>query len=308
MSLARPVLPGRCYMVTRRCSERRFFMRPDPETTNAFVYCLAVAANRSNVQVIFFLAMSNHYHAGIRDDEGRFPEFLEYFHKLFAKHQNALRGRWENFWATEQTSVVELIGSADVVDKMVYALTNPVLGNLVERAAHWPGATSLGAQLGGAPVSVRRPRHFFRPDGPMPETATLALVRPPGLEHLCESELKDLITERITLAEATAAAERRRTGKRVLGRRAVMEQHWADRPSTVEPRRKLNPRVACKNIWRRVEVLGRNREFVCVYQHARAQAVRGLKVVFPAGTYWLRRFAGLPCEEPPLTGWAAMVA
>jgi hypothetical protein len=29
MSLPREVLPGRTYMITRRCSERRFFMRPD---------------------------------------------------------------------------------------------------------------------------------------------------------------------------------------------------------------------------------------------------------------------------------------
>ena len=30
MSLLREVIPGRTYMVTRRCSERRFFLRPDP--------------------------------------------------------------------------------------------------------------------------------------------------------------------------------------------------------------------------------------------------------------------------------------
>jgi len=33
------------------------------------------------------------------------PEFLELFHKLVAKHQNALRGRWEKFWASEATSI-----------------------------------------------------------------------------------------------------------------------------------------------------------------------------------------------------------
>jgi putative transposase len=81
-------------MITRRCSQRRFLMRPDGDTTNAFLYCLAVAAKRTQVDVIFFVAMSNHYHAGVIDTAGRLPEFLEYFHKLFAKHQNVLRGRW----------------------------------------------------------------------------------------------------------------------------------------------------------------------------------------------------------------------
>jgi len=29
MSLPRAIVPGRRYMITRRCSERRFFMRPE---------------------------------------------------------------------------------------------------------------------------------------------------------------------------------------------------------------------------------------------------------------------------------------
>src|SRR5438477_220203 len=53
MSLPRLIVPGRIYMITRRCSERRFFLRPDPETNNAFVYCLALAAQTYGVKVIF---------------------------------------------------------------------------------------------------------------------------------------------------------------------------------------------------------------------------------------------------------------
>ncbi len=51
-------------------------MRPDPETTNAFIYCLAVAAHRTGVGVFFTATMSNHHHTGIVDTEGRLPEFL----------------------------------------------------------------------------------------------------------------------------------------------------------------------------------------------------------------------------------------
>jgi hypothetical protein len=29
-------------MLTRRCSEQRFFLRPDDETNNAFICCLAL--------------------------------------------------------------------------------------------------------------------------------------------------------------------------------------------------------------------------------------------------------------------------
>jgi hypothetical protein len=44
MTLPRQVVPGRDYMITRRCSERRFFLRPDDDTNDAFIYCLGLAA------------------------------------------------------------------------------------------------------------------------------------------------------------------------------------------------------------------------------------------------------------------------
>jgi hypothetical protein len=128
-------------MITRRCTQRQFLMRPDPTTNNAFIYCLAEAAHRCGIQVLFTAAQSNHHHTGIYDPLGNCPAFIEHFHKLFAKCQNALRGRWENFWSSEQTSVVRLVSPEDVLDKMVYAFTNPVKDGLVERVDHWPGLT-----------------------------------------------------------------------------------------------------------------------------------------------------------------------
>jgi putative transposase len=295
MSLPRQVSPGRCYMITRRCSERRFFMRPDSETNNAFLYCLTVAAQRTEVGVMFFLAMSNHYHAGIIDKRGRLPEFLEYFHKLFAKHQNALRGRWENFWATEQTSAVELVDGEDVIGKMMYTLTNPVKDGLVQRSSQWPGASSLGAQLHGNRLTAHRPRHLFRPDGPMPEAVALELTVPPGAETIPREEFAKLVEERLSAEEARFQADRLRDGVDVLGCTAVLQQHWSDSPDSVEPRRRLSPRVACRNGWRRAETLRRNSGFVDAYRAARDLLLSGIEAVFPEGTYWLRRFAGAAC-------------
>jgi hypothetical protein len=292
-------------MVTRRCSERRLLMRPDVETTNAFIYCLAFAAGETGVQVVFFLAMSNHYHAGVIDQAGRLPEFLACFHRLFAKHQNVLRGRWENFWASEQTSVVELVDDQDGLDKMVYALTNPVKDHLVARAADWPGASSLKAQLGGHPITVPRPRHFFSADGRMPAQAVLELAPLPRSDATPEATVLDWLRERIATAERDAAAIRVRTGAGVLGARAVSTQPWGKRPSTTQPRGRLSPRVACRNVWRRIETLRRNRAFVAAYKAALELAARGVDAVFPAGTYWRRKFGGCRCDELPAPQTAA---
>jgi putative transposase len=183
---------------------------------------------------------------------------------------------------------------------MTYALTNPVKDGLVEKAHHWPGVSSLGFLVHGGRLTANRPKHFFREEGPMPETVTLSFARPCGFEHLSASEFADLVMQRVCGVEELAAAERRRTGVPVMGRRAVLAQRWAERPGTHEPRRELSPRVAARSKWSRIEALLRNRAFRDAYIEARNRFVDGVRdAVFPAGTYWLRRFARALCAPFP---------
>jgi putative transposase len=289
-------------MITRRCTQRQFLMRPDKETNNAFIYCLAEAAARHGIDVLFTVAMSNHHHTGIYDPIGNYPAFLEHFHKLFAKCQNSLRGRWENFWSSEQTSVVRLADPHDAIEKMTYALTNPVKDGLVEKAHHWPGVSSLLSILHNKPLVAVRPQHFFREEGVMPEKVALSFARPRGYEGLTSGEFATLVTERVREVEQRAAAQLRRTGASVVGRKTILHQRWSDRPNSREPRRGLNPRVAAQSKWSRVEALLRNRTFRDAYLAARARFMDGVRdVLFPAGTYWLRRFAAATCV--PCSPW-----
>jgi REP element-mobilizing transposase RayT len=292
MSLPRQVLPGRFYLVTRRCTQRQFLLRPDAATNNAFTYCLIEAAQRTQVDVLLPCAMSNHHHTVIYDRFGRYPEFAEHFHKMFARSQNALRGRWENFWSSEQVCVVRLVGRDDVMDKLVYTATNPVKDGLVDRVYHWPGVNGLRALLTGRCLRAVRPWHFFRRDGAMPEAVELRLTIPPELGP--EAEVLEELRQRVIAAELSIAAERQRTGQRVYGRRAVLRQAWWERPTSFEPRRNLRPRVAARSKWARIEALQRNRAFLIDYAAAREGWRCGSTVRFPAGTYWLGRFAGVP--------------
>jgi hypothetical protein len=57
MSLPRQVLPGQFYMITRRCTQRQFLLRPDPATNNAFTYCLIEAAQQCEVDVLLPCAL-----------------------------------------------------------------------------------------------------------------------------------------------------------------------------------------------------------------------------------------------------------
>lgn len=296
MSMPRRIVAGRVYMVTRRCTQRQFLLRPDRETTNAFIYCLALAARRTEMRVLAFLAHSNHHHTIVLDTQGRMPEFLESFHKLVAKHQNALRGRWENFWASEATSVVELMGTEDILAKMTYVLTNPVKDGLIDRADQWPGASSLSANLHGRPMFAKRPPRFFRKDGELPESMTLNIEEPPGIEHLAPGEWRGLLADRIGVSERASREERRADGRRILGRADVLRQCPTDRPQSRELRRQVSPRVASVNKWARIETIQRNKEFVAAYRAARSLWKMGVVAIFPEGTYWLRRFAGVLIE------------
>src|ERR1043165_9269982 len=172
----RQVLPRQFYLITRRCSQRQFLLRPDKATNNGFLYCLIDAALRCEIDLVLPCAMSNHYHVVIYDRAGRYPEFIEHFHKLLARSQNALRGRWENLWSSEQTCVVRLVDRAAVIDKLVYVATNPVLDHLVDRVHHWPGVNGLATLLTGRSLRATRPLHFFRPNGPMPEVLEISLT------------------------------------------------------------------------------------------------------------------------------------
>jgi hypothetical protein len=191
--------------------------------------------------------------------------------------------------------VVRLVDHEAVMDKLVYTATNPVQDDLVDRVHHWPGVNGLATLLAGRCLRARRPRHFFRANGPMPEEVELRLTIPPELGS--EAEVLADLRARVQAVEAAHEAERRRTGRRVLGRRAVLQQSWRGCPSRMEPRRNLRPQVASRSKWPRIEALQRNRAFIEDYAQARDTWRDGNSVAFPSGTYWLRRFANVTVAE-----------
>ena len=278
-------------MLTRRCTQRQFLLRPDRETNNAFIYCLAVAADRYGVNVINFVQMSNHLHDAIYDPFGTAPAFYEHFHKLLARCVNALRGRWENFFATDETSVVRLETQDALVEKLVYIATNPVNDGLVERVDDWPGASGYRALLENRTLHATRPRHFFAEDGDMPEEVYLELTIPPELGD--RDEILAAVAAGVAAVEAEEARKRAATGKRVLGRYAILRHSWRDSPTSKEPRRGLRPTFAARSLWARLEAIQRNREFIAAYRKARHAALAGTPIPFPFGTYRLRFLVGV---------------
>jgi hypothetical protein len=259
---------------------------------------LAVAAQLAGVDVLGFIQMSNHLHDAIFDRHGNAPVFYEHFHKLLAKCMNALRGRWENFFASGDPSVVRLETREALISELVYIVTNPVKDGLVAKVADWPGAAGYEALLTGEPLRATRPKHFFAEDGTMPEEVTLHVVIPPELGD--RDEIIAEVRARVAAFERTEAERRARTGERVLGRYAVLRQSWRDSPTSREPRRGLRPTFAARNFWAAVEADQRKRTFTAKHRMARAAYLAGAPIPFPYGTYWMRRFMGVPVEPGPV--------
>jgi len=281
-------------MITRSCTQRQFLLRPDEITNEAFLYCLAEAAQRYDIDIVLPMAEANHHHTTIYDRHGRFPAFMEQFHKMLARCMNARWGRWENFWAAEEVCVTRLLTREAVMNELVYGATNPVKDMLVDKAWEWPGVNGYRELVQRKELRVRRPRSFFRDDGVMPEEVTLKLEIPPELGD--ENEVIDELRRRVKEVEDATRERRLAAGRRVLGRKRVLEQSWRDSPSSIRPHRTVRPRFAGPTT-ERIAALLAYKEFLATYDDARRQWKRGAPARFPVGTYWLARFTPI-CVAP----------
>jgi putative transposase len=294
MTAPRQILPGTTYLVTRRCAQRQFLLRPSALTNSIFLYVLAVAAQRFGMRVHAYCVLSNHFHLIVTDPDARLPAFEQYLDSLVARAMNASLGRWESFWAPSSYSAVALDSPTDILNKTAYVLANPVAAGLVRRGCEWPGLWSAPERIGGPPLTAQRPSTFFKPNGLMPEQAELALTVPPGFDSA--HEFRDRVLEALDAVEERAQRERARDCRGFLGAVKVLALKPLARPAPGEAHRKLSPRIAACDKWKRVEALSRLVGFIRRYRDAwQARRAGRQGVLFPPGTYLLRIAHGVPC-------------
>ncbi len=296
MTAPRQVLRGTTYLVSRRSTQREFLLKPTTLTTRIFKFVLAVAAARYGIRIHAACVMSNHYHLVLTDPRAFLPDFCHLLDGVLAKALNALYGRWENFWAPNSYSAVALVTPAAIIDKVAYALANPAAAHLVEHGRHWPGVWSNPRSIGGPGVRVERPGHYFSQEGSMPESERLTFSVPPGFESA--EAFQAAVVAELAERERKAAAEREAKGIGVLGVRRVKKQKRTDRPESHEPRRGLDPKIAAKDKWKRIEAINRLVSFLERHRDALARYRLGERnVVFPEGTYLMRVRFGVACAS-----------
>lgn len=298
---ARPIYPGARYKVTRRCLERRLLLAPgeEPERLRDFIgYCLAYTARKYGIQIHAAVVMSNHYHVDLSDPRGQLPAWKQLFNSLLARGVNALRGRFDSFWSCDQPCDTRRPSEDDALADLVYTITNPVEAGLVKWSEQWPGFTTAGWRFGDT-RSYRRPEWFFDPQGSMPEEVSLILVRPPIFRELDDEALFEKLSAGVRDRERRAQAKLRAEGRRFMGGNKIAKQSWRRASTSFEPRFGQAPKVAASSRWLQLAELQRDRDWERQYARARRLWRRGEDAVFPAGTYWLRCFAGIAVAERP---------
>jgi hypothetical protein len=237
--------------------------------------------------------MSNHWHGVLTDPQARLPEFLERFHRLLARAQNAALGRWENLWSSEKPSVVLLVSDEDVLDKMAYTIANPTAAGLVRAPSEWPGVVSRGLS---EIWDVEMPNVFFDPKGNMPRAVAVRLVRPAIFGGVSDESLARRLALAVQQLVNAAGKKLKRRGLTFVGPRNILRQMFTKTPSKSAARRQLKPRVAARQLSARIDAMRRFAMFVRSYRCAFEAWRTGQRaVLFPAGTYALRIYARVAC-------------
>lgn len=291
--LPRPIVPGATYLVTRRCTQRQYLLAPSKTTSEVFLYCLAYAAQKTRVRVHAVIVMSNHYHLVVTDELGVLPVFVECLNKLVAKTMNAHLGRWENFWASQQASYVQLLDADAVIDKIAYVICNPVAAGGCPSSDEWPGVCVWRP----GKRRVKRPDFFFRRSGCMPESVDL-FVELPALVGMTPGHTRRRIEQAIGERERTQQERVRREGQTFAVANELKRVDPFDSPRTREPRRRLSPTIASRDPVARVDALARRAGFLSKYRLALASWLEGIRTTcFPFGTYLMRVRHAAMCAE-----------
>jgi REP element-mobilizing transposase RayT len=284
MAFPRPIRPLVTYMLTRRCYQRTFRLRPSEETNQIFLYSLAWAAAKTGVVIHAACVMSNHHHIVLTDVCGTLPNFARELHRTVAKALNAAQGQWENLWSAEHYHSLELAADEDVIDKIAYVAANPTEARLVESPDKWPGVMLL-PEGEVRTLAIRRPGKYFTNDSVFPETVTLQVAPIAARQH-SNAELARRVAVAIEHAVARARDALVAAFETFLGREAVLGQSFQDRAESFEPKRGPIPQVRARNRTLLRAILLMYASFRATYRKA-LEAWRGgdRSVVFPFGTW-----------------------
>ena len=147
MSRPRPVYKGKTSMVTRRAHKRQLLLLGDPMVDRVGKYTLAYCLQKYDIKLHALITEGNHIHQVDTDDHAKLPDFFRDFHSFIARQLNIHYREHDAFWSRSQTNVVANETANDVIERIKYAMGNPVADG-VERYGDTP-VLIIGTHFGG---------------------------------------------------------------------------------------------------------------------------------------------------------------
>ncbi|MEM7261892.1 MAG: transposase, partial [Planctomycetota bacterium] len=289
----RRVIPEVTYLLTKKCFDERFLLKPTPECKKALRYELARRAKQYGMKLHSFCFMSNHFHLVVTDCRGNLPAFMRDF---LTNTSKALQKALEvdcPIWSGKRYSAVRLLDLDAAVRKVAYVLLNPTHAELT-RPKEWPGVTSAVYAVGQS-VTVRRPNFYFSKRY-CPETVELTIdpISPEfGLSSSRQIKAcNDSIVDFVARTSRSIAAEAKRKGRTFAGAAKVRKM-----PTSKRTRREVgarNPRFATRDEERLNQAIWSWKKFEWDHLVALMKLKSGDRdVIFPCGTYGYRMIFGV---------------
>jgi putative transposase len=296
MTTPRQMIPGETIMITRRISERRFFLRPDRNVNNIVEFCIGLAAKKHGVLLHVLTVLTNHYHLEATDPDGNLPDFMRDANRTIAQCLNRYWNRDEALWSSDKPNVVALLDSGSQLAKIVYIAVNPVRALLVSDHQQWPGVIFTPRDWLRGGKTVKRPKYFFDADDPDTEEVTLTFVPPPAFADRDTRQLVREIEDTIRTEQYTIRVQVAAKGERFMGVKRILKVNPFDSPTTKEPTNKLTPRLSASDSEVMKKGQMRLKYFRDAYRKALKQLRAGMEAIFPYGTFWYKRLLNVPCE------------
>jgi REP element-mobilizing transposase RayT len=295
--------PGTYYLVTTRCHQARFLLRPGPDINDAVLRWLARAqAAFPDVRIFALCVLSNHLHLVVRDDAAELAPWASYFLGNLARSVNRIRNRSGSFFE-RRYSAEPILDDEALLDRIVYVVANPVKAGLCRKSQDWPGVVLVSRSGLAEAITVPETGHrvLSRKRHAVPsskeenasdnDTQSLLIVDPaPDSQGANGRRLRDAIEAR----EREIQNELRSLGRKPLTRRQVLAQDWHAAPK--QPARSHRP--SCHTTVRHLrEAFSEGfRHFTDLFREASERLRAGKQAAFP---HWCYR-PGHPLLRPTI--------
>lgn len=224
------------HLIGCRTALSELLLRPCPILNEIVGGIIAKYSTIYNIEIFALCVLGNHYHMLVRAPEASLPLFVENMNREIALRVNRYLGRSGHFWSRRYDDLIVLEG-ADVLEALLYIVTNSVKHGLVRHPNSWPGICSYRQAIGfkektyrfcnfteyhkARRLAARSGEYVCRSDfeeqyvlkiKPLSDLPELAKMTVSGVERLINQRTSKLVSQRIS------------TGEGFLGRRRVLAQ------------------------------------------------------------------------------------